>query len=214
MRISFGETKTSSLIAVPALVTLGVTLLRLVGELKHWSPVLFNRSAGGAFALIGIVWLIPVFGVYFAARLRRHGEGPASQGKAIGFAIGGILVFVGLALVTFTLPLNPTSRILAINIVAAGGAYVASRGWSQLAKAALAYGVAARIPVAAIMLIAISAGWGTHYELGPPNFPSMGVLATWFWIGLLPQLFFWIAFTVMISLLLGSLWLKMTGKHG
>ena len=31
----------SSLILVPSLITLGVTLLRLVGELNNWAPSLF-----------------------------------------------------------------------------------------------------------------------------------------------------------------------------
>ena len=44
------------LIMVPAVITLAVTLLRLVGELQHWSPRFFSREAGGAFALVGIVW--------------------------------------------------------------------------------------------------------------------------------------------------------------
>jgi hypothetical protein len=55
------------------------------------------------------------------------------------------------------------------------------------------------------MLLARLAGWGTHYELGPPGFPAMGVIATWLWIGLLPQLVFWIGFTVMVGLLFGAL---------
>lgn len=37
-----------SLIFVPALITLAVTLFRLTGELMNWSPLLFNRTAGGA----------------------------------------------------------------------------------------------------------------------------------------------------------------------
>jgi len=213
MRLSLGETKAVSLIALPALISLGVTGLRLVGELKHWSPVLFNRSAGGAFALVGIVWLIPIFGVYFAAHLSRSGKGPTSRAKAIGFAAGGIVVFIAISTGAMGLLMEPRGRILAINIIAVGSAYLASRGWPQLARTALAYGIAARVPVAAIMLIAISAGWGTHYELGPPNFPAMGVLATWFWIGFLPQLFFWIAFTIMATLLCGSFWLLVARKR-
>ncbi len=35
------------LILVPALITLAVTLLRLTGELMHWSKALFNPAAGG-----------------------------------------------------------------------------------------------------------------------------------------------------------------------
>jgi hypothetical protein len=37
------ETSPGKLILVPAVITFGVTLLRLVGELQGWSPALFNR---------------------------------------------------------------------------------------------------------------------------------------------------------------------------
>ena len=35
------------LILVPAVITLAVTLLRLVGELQDWSPALFSKAPGG-----------------------------------------------------------------------------------------------------------------------------------------------------------------------
>ena len=35
------------LILVPSVITLAVTLLRLVGELQNWSPRLFNKEPGG-----------------------------------------------------------------------------------------------------------------------------------------------------------------------
>ncbi len=57
------------LILVPALITLGVTLLRLGGELLDLPAWLANKEAGGAGALLGIVWLAPIFGVYFVYRL-------------------------------------------------------------------------------------------------------------------------------------------------
>src|SRR2546426_440321 len=41
------------LILVPALITLAVTLLRLTGELMHWSKALFNPAAGGGGGLAG-----------------------------------------------------------------------------------------------------------------------------------------------------------------
>src|SRR5687768_18611129 len=82
---------TTRLVLVPALITLAVTVLRLTGELLNWSPRLFSREAGGAGAIIGIVWLVPVFGVYFALRLARAGEGPSSVGAALGFALAGLV---------------------------------------------------------------------------------------------------------------------------
>ena len=70
------------LVLVPALITLAVTVLRLVGELMRWDPRFFSREAGGAGAIVGIVWLVPVFGVYFARKLVSAGEGPGGAGEA------------------------------------------------------------------------------------------------------------------------------------
>ena len=44
------ETKSisiTSLITIPALITLGITILRLVGELEHWPKPWFSAAAGG-----------------------------------------------------------------------------------------------------------------------------------------------------------------------
>ena len=69
------------LILVPAGITLGVTILRLVGELNGWSPALFNSEAGGGGAIVGITWLVPVFGIYFALKLARSGAAPTSAAR-------------------------------------------------------------------------------------------------------------------------------------
>jgi hypothetical protein len=63
------EPNVKKLIAVPALMTLAVTLLRLVGEFMNLPGWLASRDAGGAGAVIGIAWLAPLFGVYFATKL-------------------------------------------------------------------------------------------------------------------------------------------------
>jgi len=63
------EPNIKKLIAIPALITLAVTLLRLVGEFMNLPGWLASKEAGGAGALIGIAWLAPVFGVYFAGKL-------------------------------------------------------------------------------------------------------------------------------------------------
>lgn len=85
--------------------------------------------------------------------------------------------------------------------VAAG---VTVAGWPILGKTLLAYGYAARIPVVVIMYFAIAGNWGTHYDALPPEYsgptPVFGKYAL---IGLLPQLVFWIAYTVIVGALLG-----------
>ena len=89
---SYNRTPIVRLILVPSVITLLITLLRITGELRHWSPTFFNSSPGGGGALVGITWLVLVFGVYFALKLASDGNGPASVGRSIGMAVLGLVV--------------------------------------------------------------------------------------------------------------------------
>jgi len=193
------------LIFVPAVITLAVTLLRLVGELQNWSPRFFSREAGGAAAIVGIVWLVPIFGIYFALRLNRAGQGPKSRGRAIGFAVAALLAGAALVFAISSLSPNIVATIVLVNLASFLPLWIAYRGWPELGKVEAIYGLAARIPVVLVMFVAMTANWGTHYELGPPGFPEMNLVAKWFVIGLLPQLSLWIAFTVIFGSLFGSI---------
>jgi len=199
------DISTRRLVLAPALITLAITLLRLVGELNRWSPALFNREAGGGGALIGIVWLVPILGVYFALKLSKAGRGPTRRGRAIGHALAGVALFAMLMTVAVRVVPTMMGRMALINLAAALAAWVAYRGWPALGRTEFAYGLAARIPVAIVMFVAMAANWGTHYELGPPGFPEMGLVPKWVLIGLIPQLVFWIGFTVVVGCLFGSL---------
>jgi len=199
------------LILVPALITLGVTILRLVGELLHWSKLLFNPEAGGGFAPIGIWWLPIIFGIYFALKLAGAGAGPASLGKAFGFTALGLLVMVGGGFLFGTSQFSGPKAIAGLVLVAAS-AVVPVIGWSNLGKTLLAYAYAARIPVVIIMFFAIRDSWGTHYDGAPPNFPEMGFLPTFFLIGFLPQMIIWIAFTVIVGSLFGTITAAVTRR--
>jgi hypothetical protein len=54
------------LVLVPTLVTLGVTVLRLAGELLGWPSPWFDKTNG----LVGITWILPpIFGFYFAWKI-------------------------------------------------------------------------------------------------------------------------------------------------
>jgi hypothetical protein len=55
------------------------------------------------------------------------------------------------------------------------------------------------------MFFAIMGSWGTHYDAPPPNLPEMGWFVKWLFIGLLPQLTVWIAFTGVIGMLFGGI---------
>ncbi len=194
-----------SLILVPALITLAITLLRLSGELLNWSSLLFNRSPGGGGALIGIVWLVPVFGFYFAHKLVNSGIRPGSTGRVFGFSFLALAVSFALFGFAMSLPAGSIGQFVAVAAGAAAGILLACKGWPALTSTLLAYGVAARIPVALIMLMAILGDWGTHYDGTPPNFPEMGPFREWFFTGLIPQLTFWLAFTVIFGSIFGGI---------
>ena len=85
------------MIRVPALISLAVTLLRLTGELKHWSARWFSPETGGTVPsgvswVVGITWLAAPFGVYFAVRLIRAGQGPRSLGRIALFGVLGLVI--------------------------------------------------------------------------------------------------------------------------
>ena len=199
-------TRHGRLILVPAAITLAVTLLRLIGELQQWSSSLFNREAGGGGAIVGIVWLVPIFGVYFALRLAREGAGPGKLLRALGLVLLALVLMPVVGVGAGAAGLDPTGipMLVLFAVVSVVVVIVALRAWPELGRVLIAYGLAARIPVAIVMLIAILGNWGTHYDVPPtPDFPEMAALAKWFWIGLLPQMTVWIAFTVVVGMLFG-----------
>ena len=164
------------LILVPAIITLAVTLLRLVGELQGWSPRLFSKEAGGGGSLVGISWLVPVFGAWFGWKLARSGERPGSLGRALGLTILALAILPASGFVAGRLGVEQRSMTtLAIfAVVSVAGLLVALLAWPALGRVLLAYGLAARIPVVLVMLVAILGNWGTHYDVPPPKSPADG----------------------------------------
>jgi hypothetical protein len=205
------------LVLVPGLITFGITILRLVGELNGWSRTFFNAEAGGGGALVGIAWLVPVFGVYFALKLSQSGQAPAA-GKTLLSGVLGLVayfaIFFGLSLV-LGLPFNqPTLSAFAVIVLASiVGLLVAYRGSGELGKVLLAYGLVARIPVIVVMLVAMLGNWGTHYDVAPPGVPEMGVLQKWFFLGVVPQLSIWMAFTIVIGAVFGGIALMVAARR-
>jgi len=199
----------SRLIAIPALITLAVTILRLVGELEHWPSPLFNTQPGGGGAIIGISWLPIIFGPYFALKLAGAGDGPASNAKAIGFAVGSLLVLVAGGLL-FGLTINHANFVTALGLLLMlGAAFVPGLGWRSLGNTLVAYAYAARIPVLIVMYFAITgnggAGWGTHYDGVPPSLIHAPPLQKFFFAGVLPQMMLWIGFTAAVGSILGTI---------
>ncbi|HWX41204.1 MAG TPA: hypothetical protein VN345_08650 [Blastocatellia bacterium] len=212
---SEGSVSIGKLILIPALITLAITIIRLVGELQHWNPTLFNPSAGGGGALVGITWLVPILGIYFAIKLCRAGAGPERVGRVFLFVLLAIVVFFALFAIGAALKLQPGSPVFAAIGAAAAIISIAimAKPWPALFKTLLAYGYAARIPVAILMIFAIHGNWGTHYDVAPPGeFPEMNWLAKWVLIGAFPQLLGWISFTVVFGSLFGAIAAALTKR--
>lgn len=192
------------LVLVPALVTLAVTLIRLAGELSGASGRLFSREPGGNAALVGIVWLIPVFGIYFALRLARAGHvGPAGRTLGFGFLAFALNALLGFA--AFAAVRSPVGQLGIFAVTSWIAIAVARRGWPLLWRVLLAYGFAARLPVLVVMFLSIFRGWDTHYAKPRPDFPAMGPWGLFFWTAMLPQLSIWILLTVAGGMIFGGL---------
>ena len=225
--MSQDASRIGKLILVPAVITLAVTLLRLVGELQGWSPTLFNRECGFCGALVGIVWLVPVFGAWFGWKLTRAGSGPRSLGRALGLTLASLAV---LPLFSFlapkagilperlwrpNVPLTESFTILSVFVAfAIVGLAIGILAWPALGRTLLAYGLAARIPVALLMLVAMLGNWGTHYDARPSYPPQMSTLGWWVGIGLVPQFFFWIWITIVFGALFGIVAAAIARRRG
>jgi len=212
-RVSIG-----TLILIPAVITLAVTVLRLVGELEGWAPLFFNKSPGGGGALVGISWLPIIFGPYFAWKLATAGDRPTSFGKAIGMCVVGLVVFI-MGAFAFGIGLNKhiTALVLLGFALELASAFVPGMGWRALGNTLLAYAFAARIPVVVVMFIAMSAnggrGWGTHYDVTTPGFQVTSLAQKFIDLAVLPQMSLWIGWTVIIGGLLGAIYAAVFGRR-
>jgi hypothetical protein len=195
------------LILMPAIISLAVTLLRLVGELERWSKTYFNTDVGGGGAIIGITWLAPIFGMYFAIRLAAREE-PHSPLRTIGFGLlGGVIIIGSLPAQKLVLSSPPSfqARLLYIWAMFALAGLVTLPGWPRLWKTLLAYAYAVRIPVVIIMFFAFRGAWGTHYDALPSDFTGTSLMSKWLWLGFFPQLILWVGFTLASGMLFGGI---------
>jgi hypothetical protein len=196
------------LVKGPAIITLVVSLVRLIGELLELSPALFSAAPGGGGALVGITWLVLVFGFYFGWRLARTDGAPAVPGWSL------LTIFVGLvgAMILFMVtvgppeegePFDPNSFWLF-----SAGAWLCSLAtlftWPALFRTLLVYGLAARIPVVILTLLAVLFGWDTHHVGLAPGAPVMEGMALAF-AASFPQIGFWVPFTVLVGGFSGGL---------
>jgi len=199
----YGKIAITKLVFIPALITLAVTLLRVTGELLRWSRTLFNPAPGGGGAIVGIVWLIPVFGVYFALRLAKLGEAPEHPGRAIGYAALGFAI-LAVGFLMFQYAFQSLHGLVVMWGTAALGGMLPRYGWRGLYKVLIAYAYLARIPVAIVMLLATLGAWESHYSALAFPTTRMSPLAQYFLLGFFPQLVWWVGLTVAVGALFGS----------
>jgi hypothetical protein len=193
------------LILIPSAITLAITIVRLEGELHEWSKTFFNPAPGGFLAIVGIIWLVPVFGIYFAVKLAAAGQRPEESGRAIGLGVLGFFLLAA-GFVLFNFVLGQRVRFLVLMwVLAIVGAALQFIAWPALFKALLAYGYGARIPVAIVMYIATQNMLESHYSaLVLPEF-AMSSTRQYVLFGFFPQLVWWVSFTVIVGSLFGSI---------
>jgi hypothetical protein len=196
----------------PALVALAVTLLRLSGELRGWSEAWFSRATSGLVPsgavswLVGITWLAVPFGAWFAWRLVRSGETPPPAGRAVLLAVASVVALYAGTRAVPLFEIGFPGFLLAIWSVGVLAAVAASRAWPALARVLLAYGLLSRGPVALVMGLAMRGHWGTHYDYADvPRIQELPLGLAYFMFAFVPQLVFWVAFTIAVGMLAGTL---------
>jgi len=190
-----------SLLWRSALVTLAVTLLRLVGELRGWSPEYFSRLPGGGLAFVGITWLVPFVGAWFGYHLARARARVPELAGLVGWNVAAILVRLGIGTgLEKALQPSATHTLLLWAVVSLLVAAMSLSTWPTIGQLLLLYAFAARIPVLLVMAVAIRRTWGTHYDALPPDFPLLAPLGRFLWLGLLPQTTIWVAFTLAVGM--------------
>lgn len=199
-----------ALVGIPVVVSWLLTGVRVVGERCDLGPPWVSSAPGGGAAVVGIVWLVPLFGAWFGWRLARTAA-PARPGIAVALHLVALVLYVGgFQVVRFVLRFDTataaglTAQILAMGAVSLLVLPLGRVAWPGLFAANLTYGLAVRVPIAALTFVAVFEAWGTHLEkFGPRDYQGFG---PWSHAGLLAftQLVFWPSFTVVCGGLFGS----------
>lgn len=203
------STSTWRLVFLPAVVvTWAVLLIRLGGELVGGPSWLFGRDGGGGGAIVGITWLVMIFGFYFGWRLTKEGRGPDKpvltlilSVLAIAAGVGGMMGANKLGFIDFEKP----GRDIAYTFLVVLGAssLLLLWSWRELFLANLVYGLLARVGVIVVTVPAVLNSWDTHFNKGQQGM----VEPTWQGIIDLShaQICFWTPFTVLMGGLFGSI---------
>lgn len=204
-------------VMVPVAITWLVALVRLAGELAAGPAWLFSSAPGGGHAVVGVIWLVPVFGCWFGMRLARAGGGPPGRLRALGLYVLAAAIYVGgfrlAGGIDGSTHAGIATQILSMGGVAVLAGAVAFAAWPRLGACNLLYGLGARAGTAVVTVVAVLAAWGTHFEkFGPNDFATMtrGEAAAWL---AFTQIAFWVPFTIVVGGLFGSLFTLPMRSH-
>lgn len=193
------DAKSSSLtkaILIAAVLSLLVTVVRLVGQLQGWGGMLFRTDAGGGGSPLGITWLVIPFGFWFGRSLAKQGSRPASLGKSALMLLLGIGLVVGVVAYGFQAVPDWQERVLVLGVGTAIAGLATLTVWPRAWLALVAYGLLARLPVVLVQYLAVQNGWDTHFAKGPPDAPPELALT----LLTVAQLSFWpLAFTPLVG---------------
>lgn len=165
-------------VLIAGLLTLLISLVRLIGELQGWNPKFFPSGPGGQGGYVGIVWLIPVVGFLVGRKLKQLGKGPGSRlFVLVAVLLGlGAIAGIGYQAMKFEEAAKVKEYFTYMIYGAGGAALLVLLAWPRAFVALLCYGVFARGPVIGIQYLMIHLHGETaktHYEM---THPKVGVL--------------------------------------
>jgi len=186
------------LVLVAGILTLAVNLLRVYGELHGWDPVYFNTEAGGHGAVVGIAWLVPIFGFLFGRSLAKAGKAPGRTLTALVIHLLGFVLAMGVAFGAFKLITDVDQRFLVLWITCWVFALFGLFAWPAAFFVNLLYGVLARGPVVVLTHLAFTNNWDTHMVKLGPGVTAPDDAQREFWL-MMAQATAWMGFTILVG---------------
>jgi hypothetical protein len=83
---------------------------------------------------VGITWLVPIFGIYFALKLSAAGEGPVGVGRAIGLAVLGLALMAGGSFVVVAPQVNLPGKVVIGVLLIGAAAALQFKTWPALSR--------------------------------------------------------------------------------
>lgn len=187
------------MLLVFGVLTLVVTVVRLVGELQGWDSNWFSTEAGSPMNPFGIVWLVPVAGLLFGRRLAQGGGAPTFVAGFFVPMFGFLALMVSMFIANSYFEGGELLEVMGYLMLGAPVlSLLALFVWPRAFVAMVAYWLLARVPVMLIQYLDIQNGWQTHYGKVPAEFAGADADAR-IWMLTKAQLCIWMAFTVLLG---------------